>query len=80
VNNVYNELHDRILEQEVIYYASAIDYLVHNDPSLHESLDLAYDLWYECKDLSSEILATILYQENLRLETPWFVDELVDLF
>lgn len=79
VEEIDEQIHDSILEQEIIYYSRALEYLWDNDPSLQESLWYAYDLWYECKDLSSETLATILYQENLRLEVPWFIEDLKDL-
>lgn len=80
VNALYDELHETILDQEIIYYDNALEYLSDNDPSLKESLQLADDLWFDCKSLNSEILATILYQDNLRYETPKFLEELIDLF
>lgn len=80
VNATYDELHEEILEQEVIYYANAMEYLSHYDPSLKESLQLADDLWFDCKSLNSETLATILYQENCRYNAPKFLEELIDLF
>lgn len=58
-------LHWRVGEQEIIYYSTAIDYLRENDPSLVESLKLAQEYAFKLKDLNSEKLATIHYQEAL---------------
>ena len=57
---------------EVIYYASAMEYLMENDNSLRESLEIANDLGYELKNLNSEILASLLASQNSR-------DEFADL-
>ncbi|HHT62001.1 MAG TPA: hypothetical protein GXZ99_07720 [Bacteroidales bacterium] len=51
---------------EIIYYRNAIDYLSKNDPSLHESLQLAADFGFNLTDLSSEVLASLLASENCR--------------
>jgi hypothetical protein len=51
---------------EIIYYSNAIDYLSKNDPSLHESLQLAADFGFNLTDLSSEVLASLLASENCR--------------
>jgi hypothetical protein len=58
----------RALDVEVIYYASAIEYLRNEDPSLRESLEIASDLGFEPKNLNSEILASLLASERLREE------------
>ena len=51
---------------EIIYYSNAIDYLSKNDPSLHESLQLAADFGFNLTDLSSEVLASLLASEKCR--------------
>ena len=53
-------------QSEIIYYSRAMEYLSKQDPSLHEALELADDLGYSPKDLSSEILATILNEQKTR--------------
>jgi hypothetical protein len=53
---------------EIIYYQTAIEYLMSNDNSLRESLQIASDLGYECKNLNSEVLASLLASENVRTE------------
>ena len=55
---------------EIIYYSRAIEYLSNNDASLKESLALASEYGYELKDLSSEILASLLASQNCREE--WY--------
>ena len=53
---------------EIIYYSRAIEYLTENDNSLRESLAIAQDMGYEPKNLSSEILASLLASQNSREE------------
>ena len=59
---------DLINESEIIYYHKAIDYLKENDSSLFESLSIADELGYNVRNLNSELLATLLYQQNLLLQ------------
>lgn len=51
---------------DIIYYCNAIDYLSKNDPSLHESLQLAADFEFKLTDLSSEVLASLLASQKCR--------------
>ena len=53
---------------DIIYYSRAIEYLKENDNSLRESLEIASDMGYELKNLSSEILASLLASQNARSE------------
>lgn len=59
------KIQDRINEQEIIYYSKAIEYLADHDASLMEAMELADDMGYATKDLNSELLATLVYQQNL---------------
>jgi hypothetical protein len=52
------------LDVEIIYYASAIEYLKENDPSLQESMEYAHDLGFACDKLNSEILASLHASEQ----------------
>jgi len=84
-NDYFDELFELIEEnggvnQEVIYYASAIEYLKENDPSLRESMELASDMGFELKNLNSETLASILKTENVRNEFYELRDEINDFF
>jgi len=44
---------------EVIYYSEAIKYLMENDTSLQESLEIANEFGYSVENLNSEILASL---------------------
>lgn len=59
------EAQEYCYSQEIIYYHKAIDYLKEHDPSLRESLGYASDCGYKLESLSSEDLATLLYQQKL---------------
>lgn len=73
-NDISNSLEDKsAFNCEVIYYSNAIEYLSKNDPSLHESLEIAEEFGYSPKDLSSEILASLLKSENTRRD--WYDEE-----
>ena len=67
-NEVFDTLEEaqhHCYNQEIIYYCVAIDYLKEHDPSLRESIGLAVEMGFELKSLSSEDLATLLYQQKL---------------
>jgi hypothetical protein len=63
---VENKCLEWIETQEVIYFSDAINYLVEHDPSLISSTGLAGELGYDIEDVNSEILATLLLQDNLK--------------
>ena len=48
-----------LLDVDIIYYHKAMKYLMENDTSLCESMELAQDLGYEPKDIDSELLASL---------------------
>ena len=81
-NNVFETTEDlrdyieeRIREQEVIYYATAIDYLKENDASLNISIGLAYEMGFDLKNINSELLASLLLQEDLMEDLVNFINE-----
>jgi hypothetical protein len=45
---------------EIIYYSRAMEYLTENDTSLKESLEIADEMGFSPRDLSSETLASLL--------------------
>lgn len=60
-NDLYDELQEQdLFRQEVIYFASAMEYLQEEDTSLTESLEIAQELGFKPKDLNSELLASLL--------------------
>ena len=65
---------------EIIYYHRAIEYLRLNDTSLHESLSIASEYGYDCKDLNSEILASLLASQNAREEFSELQNKIEDFF
>ncbi len=73
-------LEDRIREQEVIYYSTAMEYLSENDNSLNQAFGLASELCYEVQNLNSELLATLVLQDNLMTELYDFRDEIEEAF
>ncbi len=73
-------MRQEISEDEVIYYSKAIEYLSNNDASLKESMSIANNLGYSCKDINSELLATLLQQQNLNEELNGLEEEIIDIF
>lgn len=65
---------------EVIYYSNAIEYLSENDPSLMESVELAYDMGFSLNDINSELLASLLASQKTREEFYELEDEINDFF
>ena len=70
-SNAYQSIYEMIDDEggfnvDIIYYSNAIDYLSKNDPSFHESLQLAADFGFNLTDLSSEVLASLLASEKCR--------------
>tara|TARA_R110002073_G_scaffold94942_1_gene220749 strand:+ start:66 stop:434 length:369 start_codon:yes stop_codon:yes gene_type:complete len=68
VDEFIDEALEGIYSQEIIYYYKAMEYLKEHDNSLNLSLEIADELGYETSSLNSELLATLLYQDNLRNE------------
>jgi hypothetical protein len=77
----YNEAIQRgIYENEIIYYSNAIKYLSENDPSLTESMNIASDFGFETGNINSELLATLLYQQELHDEFSSYYSEIKTYF
>lgn len=84
-NDIFDTICDTIhdnngFDQEVIYYASAMDYLRENDPSLQESLEIASEFGLEIKNLNSEVLASLLKTQNVTEEFYELRDEVNSFF
>ncbi len=74
------ELDDnRAFEVEIIYYSNAIQYLMKEDPSLRESLEIAEEYGYSASDLSSEILASLLASQRVREDFQRYESELNEI-
>jgi hypothetical protein len=80
----FDELRDYIQDQggfdcEVIYYSTAMDYLGEHDPSLQFSMGIASDMGYECKNINSELLASLLMSDKVREEFEELENEITEL-
>ena len=85
LSDAYQSIYDMIDENggfnvEIIYYSNAINYLSKNDPSLRESLSLAYEFGFELSKLSSEVLASLLASEKCRNDFSAFETDIEDFF
>ena len=60
-----DKVNDAIMQEEVIYYYEAMKYLMREDVSLGESLEIASEYGYTTEQINSELLATLLYQQKL---------------
>lgn len=69
-----------ISDDEVIYYSNAIKYLSEHDASLSDSMALADELGYEIKNINSELLATLLMQQNLNKELGRLTSEIETIY
>ena len=73
-NKDFDQLNEDVIqyihESEIIYYSKAMAYLSDNDNSLYESLEIAKEYGYTIENLNSELLATLLYQQNFTNE--WY--------
>ena len=72
-DGIYDQIREQLedanaFDTEVIYYARAMEFLTEHDTSLKRSLEIAQDMGYEPKNLSSEVLASLLASEVNREE------------
>jgi len=80
----FQELYEQLeseyfFDVEIIYYAKAMDYLKENDPSLTDSLIIAFDMCYSPCDLNSEKLASILASKKVIESFSSYYDEIQDI-
>ena len=64
-NHFCDKVNYAIMSEDIIYYSEAIKYLMREDASLADSLDIAKEYGYTIEQLNSELLATLLYQQKL---------------
>ena len=69
-------LNHYINKHEIIYYSVAMEFLRDNDTSLRESLEIAEEFGYSPSKLSSEILATLLFQKYAHEEGQRLIEEI----
>ena len=64
-NDFCDKVNDAIMQEDIIYYYEAMKYLTREDSSLYQSLEIASEMGITTENLNSELLATLLYQQNL---------------
>ena len=75
-----DKVNEAIMHEEVIYYSEAIKYLMREDASLSDSLDIASEYGLRTEDLNSELLATLLYQQKLTEQWYEIEEQVKELF
>lgn len=83
--NSFDELTEAIedgrgFDIDVIYYHTAMEYLMENDSSLTESMELASEYGYQLTDINSELLASLLKSKNVREQYYELEGEINDFF
>jgi hypothetical protein len=83
--NAFESIQETIEENggfniDIVYYSNAIKYLQENDPSLEESLEIAIEYGYTLENLSSEVLASLLASQNVRIDFYELQSEIDDFF
>jgi hypothetical protein len=79
IDTLMDDLREAVGEIEVIYYNNAMEYLSENDPSLQYSLGIAHDMGYTAENINSELLATLLKQQNAMEAVEGYADELEEV-
>jgi intracellular sulfur oxidation DsrE/DsrF family protein len=80
-DDVYEAIdNDRGFEVEVIYYTTAMEYLMERDSSLRESLEIAEEYGYTPSNITSEVLASLLASKECREEFMSYEDEITEFF
>ena len=69
-----------ILEQRVEEPYIAVDYLQEQDNSLKEAVEIADKLGYKLKDINSELLATLIYQDRLLYNFSRIIKDIREIF
>ena len=79
-NDFCDKVNNAIMHEEVIYYYEAIKYLMREDASLSDSLEIASEYGLRTEDLNSELLATLLYQQKLTEQWYGIEEQVKELF
>ena len=65
VDDIVRKAMEYVNDETVIYYSTAMTFLMQEDTSLKESLEIADEQGYRLDNLNSETLATLLLQRRL---------------
>ena len=79
-NDFCDKVNDAIMHEEIIYYSEAIKYLMREDASLSDSLEIASEYGYTTEQLNSELLATLLYRQKLTEQWYEISEQIEELF
>jgi hypothetical protein len=80
-DDVYEAIeNDRGFEVEIIYYTTAMEYLMERDPSLRESLEIAHEFGYTPDNINSELLASLLASKECREEFMEYENMITEFF
>ena len=79
-NDFCDKVHEAIMQEDIIYYYEAMKYLSREDASLSQSLEIASEYGYTTENLNSELLATLLYQQNLTNQWYEISEEIEEIF
>mgnify|MGYP001560813883 CR=1 FL=1 len=66
-------------EIDIIYYSRAMKYLLENDISLSESIEIAVDMGYELDNINSETLASLHASQKVRDDFYSITDEINEI-
>ena len=83
--NSFDDIFQQVEEQggfnvEIIYYSRAMEYLMENDTSLQNSMQLAADFGYTPEDINSELLASLLASQYTMEELYKCEHEITEFF
>jgi hypothetical protein len=80
IDEMQEKISDYIQEScDIIYYSNAIEYLQKNDPSLRISLDIAQEYGFSFQNINSEVLASLLYKQELSELLAQFISDAEDI-
>lgn len=85
MDNAYYAIRDKLQERnafdvEIIYHGIAMEYLMKNDCSLRESLGIASDMGFDCNNLNSETLASLLATQECMSDFDELQSDIDDFF
>ena len=78
VEEVEDRINRLIDESSITYYSTAMDYLRDNDPSLNQSLGIAKECGYSLEGINSELLASLLFQQEEREKIVWDAETIMN--
>lgn len=79
-NDLYEDLNDiEAFNIDIIYYSKAMNYLLENDTSLSESIEIAVEMGYSLENINSETLASLHASQKARDDFHGITDDIDDI-